>query len=357
MEKKLIAWSAQEYSHLPWRVERSLYRTLVSEIMLQQTTVQTVLQHFDRFMLKYPTLPLLARASEEEICIAWKGLGYYRRARNLRLAAIDIYEKYAGEIPLDFTLLQEIPGIGVYTANAIMAIGANKPALALDANLERVLSRYFWVDFEKGLKLQKELYQLFAAEKIFSARKSMSFRKLNEALMDLGRVYCRANRADCWLCPINQNCQSFLRKTPLELPRNNKNKLAKSQVRHECELLRVVVIDKNKIYTIKRKKGEWLEGQLEFPTFIISSSDDQLKQYPPLETHKITTQGLSFIKTSITKYVIKNYILELSKEQLRKHFPQRTFTLSAIDCEKSNYSTTTLKILKKIGRRSVKTIC
>ncbi len=346
MEKKLIAWSLQGYSALPWRKERSLYRTLVSEIMLQQTTVQTVVNHFDKFLNQYPSIKSLANSSEKEICMAWKGLGYYRRARNLRFAAIEIQKNFKSRIPTDFETLMAIPGIGIYTANAILAIGANKPALALDANLERVLSRYFWVEIEKGPKLQKELYRLFSEGKLFSKRAAFDYRDLNEALMDLGRVYCRANKSDCLLCPISKNCQAFKRKEPLVLP---KLKAAeKNKEKHELELLRVVVVDKKKIYTIQRAKGEWLEGQLETPTFVIKTTDKKFTQYPKLATKKIKIAGLASIKSSITKYKIKNHILELTKREFKAFFPNEIKGLSPLDTTQSNFSSTTLKVLKKL---------
>ncbi|RPJ67810.1 MAG: A/G-specific adenine glycosylase, partial [Alphaproteobacteria bacterium] len=131
---KLIEWSNDQYSHLPWRSQRTLYRTLVSEIMLQQTTVGTVLNHFEKFLSEYPTIFDLAQTNEEQICISWKGLGYYRRARSLRSLAIQIVEQFKGEIPTDLASLLKLKGIGPYTANAIVAIGADLRGLAVDAN-------------------------------------------------------------------------------------------------------------------------------------------------------------------------------------------------------------------------------
>ncbi|MBC7538816.1 MAG: A/G-specific adenine glycosylase, partial [Bacteriovorax sp.] len=157
----LIEWSHSQYSHLPWRSQRTLYRTLVSEIMLQQTTVGTVLNHFEKFLSEYPTIFDLAKSSEEQICISWKGLGYYRRARNLRNLAIQIVDQFNGEIPTDLDSLLNLKGIGPYTANAIIAIGADLRGLAVDANLERVLSRFYGISLVKGPKLQQKLFSDF----------------------------------------------------------------------------------------------------------------------------------------------------------------------------------------------------
>lgn len=118
MFKKLIQWSTKDFSELPWRKKRTLYRTLVSEIMLQQTTVSTVINHFERFLREYPDIKSLAASTEDQIVMSWKGLGYYRRARNLRKAAIDIQKNHGGRIPTSYELLLEINGIGPYTASA-----------------------------------------------------------------------------------------------------------------------------------------------------------------------------------------------------------------------------------------------
>ncbi len=159
--KKLISWSREKHADLPWRKKRSLYFTLVSEIMLQQTTVSTVKNHFANFIEKFPDLETLALSSEEEMLRAWKGLGYYRRAKNLRKAALDVLEFFEGQIPLTLEELKSIKGIGDYMANALLAIGEDQPALALDANLERVLSRLYGIKTPKGPLLHKKLQELF----------------------------------------------------------------------------------------------------------------------------------------------------------------------------------------------------
>jgi A/G-specific adenine glycosylase len=207
MFSKLIEWSHSKYNDLPWREERSLYTTLVSEIMLQQTTVATVRNHYKRFIKQFPNLMSLKKASEEELTIAWKGLGYYRRARNLKKAATYLVDHHQGEFPLEVSELIKAPGIGDYTANALVAIGANQRGLALDANLERVLSRLYHIDIEKGPKLTKHLYQLFHEGKILA--NETSYRDLNEALMDLGRNICQARRAQCDLCPFKLALSNF----------------------------------------------------------------------------------------------------------------------------------------------------
>ncbi|MBY0414620.1 MAG: hypothetical protein K2Q18_10660 [Bdellovibrionales bacterium] len=245
----LVNWSKDQYSHLPWREKRTLYKTLVSEIMLQQTTVGTVLNHFERFLTEYPTIQDLAKASEEEVCISWKGLGYYRRARSLRNIAIQVVENYQGKIPTTLSELQTLKGIGPYTANAIVAIGADKKALAVDANLERVLARFYGVSVEKGPKLQKRLWDDFAQKKILAEMDSMSARALNEAFMDLGRIICQARKASCLICPLSSKCMAKNSGDPLAFPVEGAKKESEDLY---IKLVRMVVTDKKKILVYKK---------------------------------------------------------------------------------------------------------
>jgi A/G-specific adenine glycosylase len=309
MFKKLISWSLEQYAYLPWRKERSLYRTLVSEIMLQQTTVGTVLNHFEKFIKTYPDLSSLANASEEEILISWKGLGYYRRAKNLRHIAIEITDSFNGKIPLKEDELLSLKGIGKYTANALMAMGNNKRALAVDANLERILARFYGYQEVKGPKLQLKILEDFAQRKILEEMNKCSPREFNEALMDLGRVLCQKKKTWCHLCPLSLSCVAYREREPLAYPREEK---PNGKTTYELDLLRVIVKEKNKVLFYQKAESEWLSGQWELPTFILRSEDKKLKQYPQLK-QKIKTTKLTALKSTITKYKIINYILELSE--------------------------------------------
>lgn len=338
----LISWSKKEFSELPWRKNRTLYRTLVSEIMLQQTTVGTVKNHYERFLSKYPTIKSLAEATDDELTIAWKGLGYYRRARNLKKIAEAIQFEYGGKFPKSLEKLMEIPGIGPYTANAIVGIGMDERALAVDANLERVLARIYGLKTAKGPKLQKEIQNLFGENKIL--KEKVSFRELNEALMDLGRNFCQARKATCEICPLKKNCHAFKSGTPLEFPFSEGEKKKASE--HLLHLLRVVVRKNNKILAYKKTEQEWLSGQFEIPTFILSTTDKKLSQYPLIE--KNVDSGINF-STAITKYKIKNTVLEIEEREFKKlSFPHKVLWLD-LDDEKSNLTTATIKALKAIS--------
>lgn len=344
MNKTLIEWSKKNYSELPWRTNRSLYGTLVSEIMLQQTTVGTVLKHFDRFMAAYPTVKTLAQASQEDVMKNWQGLGYYRRARSLHSAAIEICEKFNGEIPTDKEELLKIKGIGDYTASALRSIGANIPDLSVDANLERVLARYYAIEEHKGPKLQKKLRQLFENNEICQSIKSLGARNLNEALMDLGRRICQARTAACELCPLKENCQG--RANPLLYPVVKASLVADSNY-FDLHLLRLVLRKEGKVLVYKKRRDEWLSGQYEVPTFTLFSEDESLQQYPQLEFSNYDL--LPWLKTGITKYRIMNFVMALSESE----FNSLGLNLSEFSWEKApdiHLSTGSLKAISLLDK-------
>ena len=356
MKKSLYEWSSSEFSHLPWRKNRTLYKTLVSEIMLQQTNVSTVLKHFERFLSVYPNVQSLASSTEEEVCSHWQGLGYYRRARNLRKAAISIVDDFNGKFPKKFEDLISIPGIGAYTANALIAIGRNESALALDANLERVFSRVYGIKEYKGPKLLKMIQS--REEEILKDFKINTFgaRVINESVMDLGRVYCQAKKADCLLCPIKNKCTVFTKGLdPLSFPlvKEKKKKF------FELKLLRIVVKEGNKLYAYVKNDEQWLSGQWEIPTFVLYSEDMSLKQYPILDIEEDDEyhndyEELKMIKTAITKYKISNYIKVMDKASFNSFLKDHKFKLSSYSrvpflVDEYHFSSTTLKCLTAIS--------
>lgn len=309
--KELLEWSSTEYSILPWRRDRSLYTTLVSEVMLQQTTVGTVLGRYDDFLKSFPDLEALAQATEEEMRSAWQGLGYYRRAANLLKAARAFKEN---GFPEEEAELQNVPGIGPYTASAIVAIGHDKPALAVDGNLKRVLSRYFKIStpYEKGL--DNDIRQLCQDKDFASLLKDLGPRKVNEALMDLGRVVCRVKNPLCLTCPLSSKCRAYQSASQEELP----VRLKKAVKPILLKLIRFICIKENKLLLYKKEPGEWLEGQWELPTAILSCTDASLQQYPRYESLKPESSAL---KTQITKYKIENFPVPSCKKEILANIP------------------------------------
>ena len=204
---KILNWYDINKRSLPWRKKTSLkkrqYYTLVSEFMLQQTQVVTVIPYFNRFIKNIPDLETLASFENQKLIKFWEGLGYYSRVRNLKKAAQVIIKDFNKKLPDNFLDLKSLPGIGDYTASAILAIAFNKPFIPLDGNVERVLKRYLYL--KKENQIQKD--NLIKSKKVLGTSSRSS--DYAQALMELGALICRPNNPLCEKCPISKNCKSF----------------------------------------------------------------------------------------------------------------------------------------------------
>ena len=220
--KKILKWYDLNKRSLPWRKNVSLqkrqYYTLVSEFMLQQTQVVTVIPYFNRFIKIIPDLKSLAKIQNKKLIKLWEGLGYYSRARNLKKTAQIVIKNFKGKLPDDFEDLISLPGIGNYTASAILAIAFNKPYIPLDGNIERVLKRYLYLKNEKDIRKD----DLIKKKSIFGI--SSRSGDYAQALMELGALICKPINPMCNLCPISKKCAS-LQKMDFNITKiNKKNK-------------------------------------------------------------------------------------------------------------------------------------
>lgn len=202
--RSLLAWFQQYQRNLPWRRSRDPYRIWVSEIMLQQTQVATVIPYFERFLQAFPTLADLAAADEQEVLRLWEGLGYYRRARNLHRAARLLVAEQAGRIPEDAAALQALPGVGRYTAGAILSQAFDQRLPILEVNSERVLCRLLGcTDDPRRGPVRRFLWE--SAEALLPERDVGAF---NQALMELGALVCTPQAPRCAACPLARDCQA-----------------------------------------------------------------------------------------------------------------------------------------------------
>ncbi len=201
-QRRLLAWYRTHGRKLPWRRTRDPYRILVSEIMLQQTQVDRVKGYYRRFLRQYPSFERLAAADEPQVREAWEGLGYYARARNLQRTARLVVDEHDGRLPDDPQVIRQLPGIGRYTAGAVLSIAYGKDEPILDTNAARVLERWFAVRTRGSAGArQRRLWDL--ATHVTPAGAAGDF---NQAIMDLGATICTARIARCDVCPVRKGC-------------------------------------------------------------------------------------------------------------------------------------------------------
>ena len=221
---KILNWYDINKRSLPWRKKTSLkkkqYYTLVSEFMLQQTQVVTVIPYFNRFIKNIPDLETLASFENQKLIKLWEGLGYYSRVRNLKKTAQVVIKDFNKKLPNNFLDLKSLPGIGDYTASAILAIVFNKPFIPLDGNVERVLKRY--LHLKKENQIQKD--NLIKSKKVLGASSRSS--DYAQALMELGALICKRNNPLCEKCPISKDCKSLAKQDFIlnKIKKDNKDK-------------------------------------------------------------------------------------------------------------------------------------
>jgi A/G-specific adenine glycosylase len=255
LTKKILYWYDNNKRSLPWRKKSSQinreYYTLVSEFMLQQTQVVTVIPYFNNFIKDIPNISSLAKIDENKLLKYWEGLGYYSRVKNLKKTAQILKKNFKGRLPSTIEELKLLPGIGEYTSNAIMAIGFNKPFIPLDGNIERVIKRLL------NLKLISEISKenLVSKKKILGT--SVRASDYAQALMELGALICRPKNPLCDQCPLIRNCKSF-KNDDFEIIKKRKKKIDKFY------LLEVYKKD-NKFLLIKNTKFNFLKNLKIFP--------------------------------------------------------------------------------------------
>ncbi|MEM1081816.1 MAG: A/G-specific adenine glycosylase, partial [Pseudomonadota bacterium] len=213
-ERLLAWWDVHGRRDLPWQQQRTPYRVWVSEIMLQQTRVETATAYYQRFMQRLPRLEHLANAELDDVLSLWSGLGYYARARNLHKTAIIVRDQYQGEFPDDLEQLEALPGIGRSTAAAIRAQAFGRRAAILDGNVKRVMARHAAIDGWPGQS--RVAKQLWAESELRTPEQRPA--DYTQAIMDLGATLCSRSSPDCTQCPVQQDCKAHLQQRQHELP-------------------------------------------------------------------------------------------------------------------------------------------
>jgi len=313
---RLLDWFSANARDLPWRRTCDPYAIWVSEIMLQQTQVKTVMPYWERWMRELPTIEAAAKASPAKIHKLWEGLGYYTRVRNLQKAAQVIVETHGGKFPESFDEVLALPGIGRYTAGAICSIAFNQPTPILDGNVIRVLTRIFGIaENPKEKKNNAQLWQL--AEGLVAkaskgrdsalrcpdaaARRPYHCSYLNQSLMELGALVCTPRNPQCGICPVKKLCVAFRESRVEELPNLGKRKTA------TVRRFAAFVVEQDGIFLVRQRPAGIVNAHLwEFPNVEITG----VKSSPKLAAKEIfgitpvRIEPLCTIKHSITRYRI-----------------------------------------------------
>ncbi len=255
-QKYLKDWYRLFKRDLPWRANPDPYHVWVSEVMLQQTQVRTVIPYYNRFLQRFPTLQQLAAADLDQVLKAWEGLGYYARARNLHKAAIIVAEKYDGILPEDEKELRRLPGIGEYIASAVLSIAMGRPHAVVDGNVKRMIARLRQMDTPVNKPDTNRVF--FEIAQRLLAKKDAGDH--NQAMMELGALICTPNSPDCGRCPVNGQCGAFLTDSVDAFPK----KVQKSRVPLFHIATGVVCKGRNVLITHRKPEG-LLGGLWEFP--------------------------------------------------------------------------------------------
>jgi len=299
ISKKIIYWYDNNKRFLPWRKKVSKknreYYTLVSEFMLQQTQVKTVIPYFVNFIRKIPNINSLAKVKNETLMRYWEGLGYYSRARNLKKTDIKILKEYNGRLPSTIEELKTLPGIGDYTSRAIMAIAFNNKIIPLDGNVERILKRVFY------LRKEDEISKEYLNNKIYFFGTSSRASDYAQAIMEIGALVCKPNNPLCVKCPISVNCISFKKNDFVIKTKNKFNKIKYFEAK--------IYQNNNKYLLVKNNKFNFLKNM---PIFPMSEVEEKKYKYSNSKkiNIKLSNMDMKIILNKINKLPnIKDKIL------------------------------------------------
>ena len=334
--KEILTWFSKNKRKLPWRTRISQdnfsYLVFVSEFMLQQTQVKTVIPYFERFVDKWPSLKTLARANHNEILVFWQGLGYYSRGRNLLKSAKIIVSDFGGKIPIKEDELKKLPGVGDYTAAAIRSIAFNKKAIAIDGNVKRVIARFFGLEgtLDKNFKIINKI--------AYSICPNSNNRNFTQGIMELGAIICKPKKPDCFQCVISKHCAAYNSYKTLTIPLPKK-RMKKKKLKCVTYL---AIKDNKSVLLVQRKDKNILKDQWELPSTDWNQEETlEIKLNSPIKNTKWKKSKIKF-NHSFTHIDLSNsiYLSQLNKNssKLKKISKSRWISLENL----SSYPLTTM---------------
>ncbi|KAB8125624.1 A/G-specific adenine glycosylase [Gracilibacillus oryzae] len=303
----LITWFEKEQRELPWRENQDPYRVWVSEIMLQQTKVETVIPYFHRFIQSFPTLEALASADEQEVLKAWEGLGYYSRVRNLQTAVKEVVADYEAKVPQDAEQFGKLKGVGPYTKGAVLSIAYGQPEPAVDGNVMRVLSRILLIEEDIAKVKTRKIFEE-AVRQLISHDNPSAF---NQGLMELGALICTPRNPSCLLCPVQEHCIAYDKGIEQTLPIKTK------KTKQQMKAYHVLVLEVNdNEYLLEQRPNEGLLAQMwQFPMVEITEVSENLLL--PYINEKYQTTGHSIEKLQPVRHVFSHITWELNVVKIK----------------------------------------
>ncbi|WGZ44166.1 A/G-specific adenine glycosylase [Mammaliicoccus lentus] len=304
----LLKWFDENQRQMPWRETKNAYYIWLSEVMLQQTQVNTVRPYYNAFIERFPTIEALSTTNEEDVLKYWEGLGYYSRVRNFHEAVKEVHNKYNGKVPDDPESFQSLKGVGPYTNAAVMSIVHNHPLPAVDGNVLRVWSRLTCNDADIAQPKTKKLFEKELQP--FVETKSGDF---NQAMMELGATICTPKKPICILCPVQKHCEAFAEGVVSELP-VKKKKIKKKTIDYDV----LYITNREGQILIRKRDTKLLNGMWEFPMFeqdtSIDAIEDELDSVITIENEPVIQTKHVFTHMTWNMKVYKAY---MQKENIK----------------------------------------
>ncbi|MEB5686196.1 A/G-specific adenine glycosylase [Mammaliicoccus lentus] len=304
----LLKWFDENQRQMPWRETKNPYYIWLSEVMLQQTQVNTVRPYYNAFIERFPTIEALSTTNEEDVLKYWEGLGYYSRVRNFHEAVKEVHNKYNGKVPDDPESFQSLKGVGPYTNAAVMSIVHNHPLPTVDGNVLRVWSRLTCNDADIAQPKTKKLFEKELQP--FVETKSGDF---NQAMMELGATICTPKKPICILCPVQKHCEAFAEGVVSELP-VKKKKIKKKTIDYDV----LYITNREGQILIRKRDTKLLNGMWEFPMFeqdtSIDAIEDELDSVITIENEPVIQTKHVFTHMTWNMKVYKAY---MQKENIK----------------------------------------
>jgi A/G-specific adenine glycosylase len=330
-QQRLLDWYRKHQRHLPWRETRDPYRIWVSEVMLQQTQVATVIDYYHRFLNRFPDISALAKAHQQSVLKLWEGLGYYARARNLHRAARLVVTDHQGRIPSDYDLFRSLPGVGGYIAAAVLSIAFDQPHAVVDGNVKRVLARLEGLDTPVNQASAHKIFQKKADRLLYQTGPGT----FNQAMMEIGALVCTPRRPDCHHCPVSALCTAFRTDTVESLPHRIQRKPVP-----EYPVAVGVIYKKDRVLITLRPPEGLLGGLWEFPGGRLKADETpraaclrEIREEVNLDVEII--EHLAHIKHAYTHFKIRMdvFACRWTHGRVRRNGPtaHKWITINAID--------------------------